>query len=134
METCGTAMKVVRTVVDCEMILLAIECELTLTNAVAIATYKRREEGFGRRDAIFNIIMSLNNIRINAILIRHHDCHERTTIVRYRNFHTISIGKHEEVNFLTINDFLKVFLFKSAKRLLIRFQGKYDFSKLKIVI
>jgi hypothetical protein len=39
--------KVVRTVVDCEMIFLTVECELTLTNAVAITTYKRREEGFG---------------------------------------------------------------------------------------
>lgn len=46
-ETSRATVQVVRTIVNCEAIFLAIECKFTMANTIAIATYQSAEERFG---------------------------------------------------------------------------------------
>ena len=79
-------MQVVRTIIASQLILLAMEGELTFLDTVAIATDQYAQEWFWRIDDILDVVMTLDKICIVAILVRHHDCYNRTTVVCYCNF------------------------------------------------
>ena len=80
-EACRATVQVVRTVVDCEVILLAVDSELTLAYSVAVTAYKCAQEWLRAVELVVDTVVSLNYIGIVAVLVRNHDATYRATIV-----------------------------------------------------
>ena len=80
------AMQAVGTVVDGQLVFLAVELELTFGNAVAVAADERREVGFGRVDDILNIVVSLNDIGQSALAVGYHNGNDGASVIGYGDF------------------------------------------------
>ena len=126
-EACGTAVQVVGAVVDGQVVLLAVEGELAVADAVALATYEGGEEGLGRAHAVVNVVVSLNHVGIVAVAVGHHNSYECAAIVGDGHFHTVFVGQEEEVGGFTIDFFLEIFTLQSAERGLIVFHNSTDY-------
>ena len=91
-ETGGSTMQVVRTIIHSKAIFFAIKCELSVADTIAIASNKCAKEWFWRVDAVVDVIVSLNDVGIVAIAVGHHDGHKGTSIVCYSYFHAAGIA------------------------------------------
>ena len=107
-ESCRAAMKVVRTVVDCKIVLLAVDCELAFTYSVAVASYQCAEERFGAIQEVVDAVMSLYYIGVVAVLVGNHDAANRSTVVCYCNFAAFLVLENEKSGFLAANDLFEV--------------------------
>ena len=87
-ETGRTAVEVVGTVVDGEVVLFSVNCELALAYAVAVTAYKCAEEWLGAVQKVVYAVVSLNYVRIVAVLVRNHDAAYCASVVCDCNFAT----------------------------------------------
>ena len=125
METGGSSVEVVRSVVHGEVILFAVELEFAFGDAIAVASHECGEEGLGRIHAAVNVVVSLNHIGVFAFAVRHHNGHECTTIVRDGNFAAIRITQDIQISFLASDFLLEVGGFQSAESLSIHCLVKF---------
>ena len=109
------SVQVVRTVVCCQLIILAMQMELAFADAVAITAYQCRQIWLRRVDDILNVVMSLYDVGYLAIFIRNHNSYDGTTIISHRHLVTGSILKNIEVCFLTLDSGLEVFSLQATK-------------------
>ena len=112
----GAAVQVVRPVVHGEVVLLAVEREATLADAVAVAAYERAEERFGRIEAVVDIIVSLDNVGIVAVAVGHHDSHERAAVVGNGHFHAVFISQEKQIYGLAVDFLLEILSFEPTLR------------------
>ena len=125
METGGSSVEVIRSVVHREVILFAVELEFAFGDAIAVASHECREEGLGRIHAAVDVVVSLNHIGVFAFAVRHHNGHERTTIVRDGNFAAIRMTQDIQISFLASDFLLEVGGFQSAESLSIHCLVKF---------
>jgi hypothetical protein len=109
----GATVEVVRTIVDSQLILLAIEGELTMLDAVAITTDECAQEGFGRCYNLVDRVVTLHYVAQLAVAVGHHDGEQCTAIVCESYLITQLVGEDVEVRFLTIDIFLKIGLLQA---------------------
>ena len=76
----------VRTVVDCKIVLFAVDCELSFADAVAVATYKSAEEWFRAVQEIVDAVVSLDYIGKIAVLVGNHEAAYCTAVICDCNF------------------------------------------------
>ena len=62
----------VRTVVYCKIVVLAIEYEFSFCNAVGIASHQRAEERLGAVYYIVYIVMTLYDVCQASVFVGHH--------------------------------------------------------------
>ena len=115
MESCGTTMKVIRTIVYRELIFFTTQLETSTSNTIAVAANEGRKEGLWRIDAGIDIVVCLNHIGVLAIAIGHHDSDNSTTVVGNRHFITLNVAQEEKICLLSINFLLKIGGIKTAK-------------------
>ena len=113
-ETCRTAMEMVVSIVDSQLVLFAVEGELAVLDAVAEASDENTEERLGRVDDILDVVMSLNHVGMLAVLVGNHDCHDGTTIVGDSYFITLVVFQNEKVGLLSIYGSLKICSFQTT--------------------
>ena len=58
--------------------------------------------------------MALDEVGIVAILVRHHDGYDCSTIVSHCNFVALFVSQHEEISLLAIHCGLKIFSFQTT--------------------
>ena len=81
METSGASVQVVGTIVDGQVILLAVEVELALGDTVAVAADEGTEERLGAVDDAVNVVVTLDNVGNVAIAVGYHNRNNGTAIV-----------------------------------------------------
>ena len=69
METGGSSVEVVWSVVHREVILFAVELEFAFGDAIAVASHECGEEGLGRIHAAVDVVVSLNHIGVFAFAV-----------------------------------------------------------------
>ena len=74
-------MQVVGTIVGGELILLSVQLELTLGDAVAETTDEGGEERLRRVDHIVDVVVALNDIGHFPVLVGHHDGNDGASVV-----------------------------------------------------
>ena len=74
-------MQVVGTIVQGQLVVLAVQRELTFADAVAPTANQGGEERFLPTHQLFNVGMALNNVTYFAVLVRYHDGHNGSSIV-----------------------------------------------------
>ena len=92
-ETYATTMQVVRTVVQCQLIFLAVQGKLTFADAVSPASNQRREIRLLSAGQLLDAAMTLNNVSYISILVWNHDSTDSTTIIRDSNFVTFAVAQ-----------------------------------------
>lgn len=113
-EAGGAAVKVVGTIVDGEVVVLAVELEGTAADAVTITSHERGEEGLGGSDAVGNAVVALNDVGHIALTIGYHNGHDATAIIRDGYLAAICISQEEEVNLFSIYNLLEVSALQAA--------------------
>ena len=108
-------MQVVRTVVECQLVLLAVQRELTFADTVAPATNQGREVGLVTAGELLDTIMTLDNVSNVTILVGHHDGHNGTTIVRDGYLIALTVTKDVQVGLLTVDRGLEVFSLQTTQ-------------------
>ncbi len=73
-----------------------MECELAILDAVSVATDEYAQERLRRIDDILDVVMSLNEVGVIAVLVGHHDGYNSTTVVGYGNLIALTVFQHEE--------------------------------------
>ena len=94
-------MQAVRTIIDRQLILLAMQLEASLANAVAVSSDKCREIRLWRIYYIVDIVVTLNNVGSITISIRNHNSNQSASIVRDSHFITFTVSQDVEVGFFT---------------------------------
>ena len=98
----------VRTIVDCQLIILAVQSELAFADTVSPTSDKGREIRLVTTCELLDTVVSLNNVSYIAILVWHHDSADGATVVTDCYFVTLAISKDVQVGFLTIDSGLEV--------------------------
>ena len=75
------AVKVVRSVVKCQLVLLAVQNELTFADAVSPTTYQSRQVWLIAAGKLLDVVMTLDNVSYFAILTWNHNSTNGTSIV-----------------------------------------------------
>ena len=75
METSGTSVQMVGTIVDSKVVFLTVHNKLSLADTVAVTANQGAEEWLGAIDNTLDTVMSLYNIGHLAFLIWNHDGH-----------------------------------------------------------
>ena len=88
-------MEVVGAVVDCKAVLLAVNCELALAYAVAVAAYQCAEEWLGAVQEVIDAVVSLDDIGVVAVLVGNHDAAYCASVVCYCHFATSLVLEDE---------------------------------------
>ena len=117
METGGSSVEVIRSIVHREVIFFAVELEFSFGDAVAVASHECGKEWLGRIYAVVDVVVSLNHVGKLAFSVRHHNGHECTTIVCDGNFAAICITQDIQIRFLASDFLLEVGGFQSAESL-----------------
>ena len=108
MEAGGAAVQVVGTIVDGQLILLAVEVELALGNAVAVAADEGAEERLGAVDQAVDVVVALDDVGYVAVAVGHHNRNDGTTIVGDAYLIAGGILEDVETNLLAGNYLLKI--------------------------
>ena len=91
-ETMLTAVQAVGTVVDGQHVLLAVQLESSLADAVAVAADERGKIGLRRIDHILNVVVALDHVGSDTVFVRYHDGDNCATVVGDGHFIAILIS------------------------------------------
>ena len=80
-QTCRTAVQGVGAIVDGQAVLLSVQLELTLADAVAVATNQGGKVRLGRIHDCVDVVVTLDDVCHLAVLVRNHDGHDGATVV-----------------------------------------------------
>ena len=108
-------MKGVRTVVDGQLILFAVQRELSTADTVAVSSDECRQKRLWAVNYILDIVVSLNNVGNFSILIGHHDCYNGSTVVGDCNLISESVSQYVQIGFLSVDSGLKVFTLQATE-------------------
>ena len=114
-ETYGTAMQVVGTVVECQLIFFTVQDELSFTDAVTPTTNECWQVLLLATRQLLDAAVSLNDVCHFAILVRNHDSTDSATVVRDSYFVTFTVLQDVKVRFLTIDSGLEVFALQTTE-------------------
>ena len=110
-----TTVQMVRTVVECQLVFLTVQCELSLTDTVTPATNQCREVRLIAAGQLLNTIVTLNDVSNVTILIGNHDSHNGTTIVRDGYLIAFTVTEDVQVGLLTVDSGLEVFSLQTTQ-------------------
>ena len=102
-------MQVVGSIIECQLILLAIQRKLSLADAVAPTTYQCRKVGLLSAGQLFNTIVTLNNVSNVSVFVGHHNGDDSSTIVGDCYFIAFTVTENVQIGFLTFDGGLEVF-------------------------
>jgi hypothetical protein len=94
-EACGAAVQRIRSVVDCQIVLFAIQSEFSFGYTVSVASDSSVEERFGAVDYMVYTVMSQNYVSILPVFVGDHNGKDSASVVSYCNFHSLSIFKNK---------------------------------------
>ena len=84
-------MQGVGAVVDSQLIVFAVQNELSLGNAVAVAADKGRAVRLWGVDDILNVVVTLNDVGYLTVFVGYHDCYNGTAIVGNCDFKAFAV-------------------------------------------
>ena len=114
-ETYLSAVEMVGTIVDGQLIILAIQCELTFADAVSPSSNQSRKVRFFTAGKLFYTSVSLDDITYIPVFIGNHDSYDSTTIIRHSNLVTFTVLKDVQICFLSIDRGLEIFTIQTTQ-------------------
>ena len=104
MEACGAAVKVVGTVVDGQFVIdNTVDLELSLADAVAIATDKRGEERLRTLYDALNGVVALNDIGALAVAVGNHQRYNASAEVGNARLDALLVGQRVQLHGLFVD-------------------------------
>ena len=110
-----TTMQGVGTIVDGELILLAVQLELAAADAVAIATDERREIRLGAVDDSFDGVVSLDDVGIVAVAVGNHNGYEGASVIGDGNFIAQTVFQNVKIGLFAVDSGLEVFALQTTE-------------------
>ena len=101
-------MQVVRTVVQSKLIVLTVQRELTLADAVAPTANQCREVRLVAAGELLDAVVTLNNVCYFAIFIGNHDSTYCATIIRDSYFITLTVLQNVKIRLFSIHRGLEI--------------------------
>ncbi len=112
LEALWTAMQTVAEVIQRQLILLAVQREAAVSNAVSVAT-DRGTEVRGLIDIVLNAVEAEHHILHSALLVGHEDRDDTSAEVSHADLHPIHVLQGKEIRLFTIHFRLEVSLVES---------------------
>ena len=103
------AVERVGTIVDRQIVFLAVQLELTLANAVAVASDEGGEIGFRAVYHALDGVVTLNHIAHVAVFVGHHDGDQCSAIVGDGHFVTQAVLQDVEIRLFSVYCGLEIF-------------------------
>src|SRR5258708_16434834 len=100
-ESDFSAMQRVRTVIEEERVFLAIECELSLGDSVAVAAYRRAKKRMIAKVA-GQIVKTKHHIGVLSGFVRHPKLCQRRAVADYLGDGALGIGQSVLINFRAV--------------------------------
>ena len=101
-------MQMVGTVVEGQLIVLAIQRELTLADTVTPTANQGGEIRLLTAGELFDTVVTLDHVTYFTVFVRHHDSADGTAIIRDGYFETLTVPEDVQIGLLTINGGLEV--------------------------
>ena len=108
-------MQVVWAVIECQLIVFAVQRKLTFANTIAPTSNQCRKIGLLATHQLFNATMSLDNICYFTVFVWHHDGTDSTTVVTYCYLVALAVLQDVEIRLLTIHCGLEILTIQTAQ-------------------
>ena len=115
-ETTVTSMQMVGTVVECQLVVLAVQGELSFADAVTPTSNQSGQVGLFTAHELLDAAMTLDDVTYFTVLVGYHNGTDSTSIIRDGYFVTQTVLQDVQIGFLTIDRGLKVLAFQPTQR------------------
>jgi hypothetical protein len=105
----------VGTVVEGQLIVLAVQRELSFADTVTPATDKRGEIRLLTTGELLDTVVTLDHVTYVTVFVWHHDSTDGTTIIRDGYFETLTVPEDVQIGLLTVNGGLEVLALQTAQ-------------------